>query len=208
MSDDPFIDPLTPGDRGGYTNQHYEPNRAAKANGFDDTSEQPPDVRPTDVAEDSTGRDADLPELIIKDSNLPATAKALAKLIAQGDHFLFNGHVPVRIAVEANCMPRALEVTVEALRVYTHEICRPVKIRKVKDKETGEVTFEHIPTTLSKDVAALYLNGLEGQWGLPRFRGITTAPILSDDGEIRTATGYDPESELYCHNIPENHRRR
>jgi hypothetical protein len=139
---------------------------------------------------------------VIRDSNLPATAKALAKLIAQKDHFLFNGHVPVRIAVEADCMPRALEVTVEALRIYAHEISRPIKIRKVKDKDTGAETFERIPTTLPKDVAALYLNGLEGQWGLPLFRGITTAPILAADGSIRTATGYDPESQLYCHNIP------
>jgi hypothetical protein len=155
----------------------------------------------SDDAHDRVGdTEGELPELLIKDSNLPGTAKALAKLIAQKDRFLFNGHAPVRVTVEADCMPRALEVTIEAVRVYAHEICRPVKARKVKDQDTGEEMIERIPITLPKDIAALYLSGLEGQWGLSRLRGITTAPILTADGGIRTATGYDPESELYAIN--------
>ena len=35
------------------------------------------------------------------------------------------------------------------------------------------------------------------------FRGITTSPILKDDGTIQAASGYDPGSGLWCHNIPE-----
>jgi hypothetical protein len=57
--------------------------------------------------------------------------------------------------------------------------------------------------TLSKDVAQLYLLGLVGQWGLKTFRGITTAPILENDGGIRIAQGYDAKSGLWAHNIPE-----
>ncbi len=66
------------------------------------------------------------------------------------------------------------------VRVLAHEICIPTKERITK----GEV--ERIPVPLSKDIAQLYLHGLEGSWGLKPFRGIVTAPILSDDGSIRS----------------------
>ena len=136
------------------------------------------------------------PELIISGADPTATAKELAALIAKRDDFLFNGHAPVHIAVEANCLPRALEVTTEMVRVLAHEICIPTKMRITKGK------VEKIPVPLSKDIAQLYLHGLEGSWGLKPFRGIITAPILSSDGSIRIASGYDPRTGLWCHNIP------
>jgi hypothetical protein len=116
----------------------------------------------------------DLPELIIDGSNLTATAKQLAKLFAQRRRFLFNGHEPVEIVAETG-MPRAIAVTNEAVRVFAHEICTPVKIVKGKT----------IRTTLSKDIAGLYLRGLQGRWGLKPFNGITTAP--SSRATVRSA---------------------
>jgi hypothetical protein len=95
-------------------------------------------------------------DLHINDSNPTATARQLAVLIAQRDDVLFNGNAPVRIAIEAGNLPRAIEVTNEAVRVLTHRICNPMKFRK------GEWT----PAPLTKDIASLYLNGLEGDWGL------------------------------------------
>jgi hypothetical protein len=136
-----------------------------------------------------------LPELIIDGSNLTKTAKQLAKLFAQHRRFLFNGHEPVEIVAETGNMPRAITVTPEAVRVFAHEICTPVKI--VKDKA--------IRTTLSKDIANLYLRGLQGRWGLKPFNGITTAPILAGDGSFRTGSGYDEATGLWCHNIPNIH---
>src|SRR5262245_53432832 len=134
-----------------------------------------------------------MPELIINGSDPTATAKHLAALIATRDDFLFNGYAPIRVVVEADCLPRALEVTTEMVRVLAHNICRPLKVKgKVKR-----------PAPLNRDIALLYLNGLEGSWGLKRFRGITTAPILDDDGGIRIADGYDAETGLWCHNIPD-----
>jgi hypothetical protein len=138
-----------------------------------------------------------LPELVINESDPTATAKELAALIANRDDFLFNGHAPVHVAVEADYLPRALEVTTEAVRVFGHEICSPVKLR------TKKGIVERIAVPLSRDIALLYLHGLEGSWGLKPFRGITTAPILDDDGSIRRASGYDAATGLWCHNIPE-----
>jgi hypothetical protein len=138
-----------------------------------------------------------LPELIVNGSDPTATAKDLAKLIAKRDSFLFNGHAPVRIVAEVDCLPHALEVTTEMVRVLAHEICIPTKVRTTKG------VVERIPVPLSKDIAQLYLHGLEGSWGLEPFRGIITAPILSSDGGIRIASGYDAQSGLWCHDIPD-----
>jgi hypothetical protein len=139
----------------------------------------------------------DLPELFINSADPTATAKDLAALIAKRDDFLFNGHAPIRVAAEADCLPRALQITTEMVRVLAHEICRPTKELIARN---GEV---RVPAPLSKDVAQLYLHGLEGSWGLKPFHGITTAPILGDDGAIRTASGYDVRTGLWCHNIPD-----
>jgi putative DNA primase/helicase len=150
----------------------------------------------TNGPDDSIPAD-DLPELIINGSDPTATAKDLATLIAARDDFLFNGHAPVHIAAEAGCLPRALGLTTEMVRVIAHEICVPIKVRPMRGRA------ERTPAPLSKDIAGLYLHGLEGGWGLKPFRGITTAPILSDDGAIRTASGYDEPTGLWCHNIPD-----
>jgi hypothetical protein len=159
-----------------------------------------------------------LPELIIDGSDLTGTAKQLAELIAVHRRFLFNGHEPVEIVAEIGNMPRAVTVTPEAVRVFAHEICTPVKI--VKTNKLPEEEFDFlghtfgrmysartgtIRTTLSKDIASLYFRGLQGRWRLKPFNGITTAPILANDGSFRAGSGYDEASGLWCHNIPDVH---
>lgn len=138
----------------------------------------------------------ELPELMVYDNDPPATARELAKLIAKRTDFLFNGNAPVRITAEDDDMPRAIEITNEAVRALAHQICVPIKISATKKNLLRE------PVALSQEIAGIYLNGLEGEWGLKKFRGITTAPILSDDGGIRTARGYDAASHLYCYRVP------
>ena len=98
----------------------------------------------------------------------------------------------MRIAAEINDMPRAIEVTTENVRVLGHEISNPVK-------HTKDGVF---PTDINTDIAKIYLNGLEGRWGLKHFAGIATTPILDDGGGIRSTIGYDPTTGLWCHNIP------
>ena len=79
---------------------------------------------------------------------------------------------PCGLAIEVNDMPRAIEVTAENVRVLAHEISNPVRHTK-----QGKVAAE-----IKQDVANIYLKGLEGRWGLKRFAGIATTPILSCDG--------------------------
>ena len=66
----------------------------------------------------------------------------------------------------------------------------------------GEPRFKKVPCTLPMSIARLYLYGLHGQWGLKTLHGITTAPILEDNGNIRIAQGFDDKTGLYCHKIP------
>jgi hypothetical protein len=79
------------------------------------------------------------------------------------------------------------------VRVLADEICRPVKLVVAKKK---------VPVTLSREIAMLYLNGLEGDWKLKPFRGITATPILDNDGGVRVASGYDAATGSWCHNVP------
>ena len=131
------------------------------------------------------------PHLKINSGDLPSTAKELARFFAADDHFLSNGNTPVMI-VTGDDIPRAVVATADLVRTAAHDLCQPVK----------EIKGKWIHQTLSKDLAQLYLYGLVGEWGLKIFRGITTAPILKDDGTVRVARGYDAETGLWCHNIP------
>jgi hypothetical protein len=47
----------------------------------------------------------------------------------------------------------------------------------------------------------MYLE-MSGEWGLPPLAGVSTAPLLSRDGSVRTADGYDRGTTLWCCNIP------
>jgi hypothetical protein len=40
-------------------------------------------------------------------------------------------------------------------------------------------------------------------WGVPLLNGIATSPLLSDDGSMRTARGYDAKTGLFCQGIPD-----
>jgi hypothetical protein len=135
---------------------------------------------------------AEKPVLIIYGGDLPAAAKVLAKLFADNDTFFDNGNAPIRVVADANDMPRAVEADADLVRTMAHELAVPKKVTPVGLVEV----------TLSTNIANLYLHGLVGNWGLKPFRGITTAPVLNDDGDIRVAAGYDHDSGLWCHNVP------
>jgi hypothetical protein len=136
------------------------------------------------------------PDFLIDEADLPETARRLAELIAQHTIFLSNGYMPIRVVVDKNNFPRAIEVNAESVCDCAHELCSPFKIKK-KD---GELVNQRV--SITKEQALRYLKGLEGRWGLKPFNGITTSPILRGDGSIRLANGYDPETGLWCHNVP------
>ena len=87
-------------------------------------------------------------------------------------------------------------ITPDALVMIAHEACRPYVLKAKRD---GSHLEEHV--RLPKSFAAMYLD--YGAWGLAPLNGITTAPLLQDDGAIRSVTGYDAPSGLWCENVPD-----
>jgi hypothetical protein len=167
--------------------------KAEVANAFIKWKIVTPDVTESDTVTGGVTGEG-LPVLKIDPGDLTQVAKELATMFAERERFLSNGNEPVQVVGGNHGMPKAAIVTHEAVCVYAHELCVPMK-----PNERGRL----VRVTLTPRIANLYLNGLQGEWGLRNFTGITTAPILGADGSIRTGCGYDEATGLWCHNIPD-----
>jgi hypothetical protein len=131
-------------------------------------------------------------DLTVDSGDYPSTAYRVRDLIAASGR-LFDRGTPVLIPTPADeAAPVAMPVTRHHVVLATHRLARPVRI-----DGRGNV----IPVTLPNRVADLYL-ALTGEWHLPLLVGITTAPLLSDDGGVRVAQGYDAASGLWCAQMP------
>ena len=132
------------------------------------------------------------PELVIHAGNLPATAEALRDLLAASGK-LFDRGLPVRVIRSADGgPPSAISLTKHNVVIETHRLCQPVKM----GSDGG-----HVPVTLPDRVAQMYLD-MSGEWDLPPLAGVSTAPLLSVDGNVRAADGYDSVTSLWCCSIP------
>jgi putative DNA primase/helicase len=134
----------------------------------------------------------DKPYLIVDNSDLPATAHELRDVLARsGDLFDRDGPVQVVPSREGG-PPIARRMTPSRVVREAHRLSRPVKL-------VGE---ELVPVALPNSVARMYLE-MDGEWDLRPLAGICTAPVLSSDGSIRTAEGYDQDTGLWCANVPD-----
>jgi putative DNA primase/helicase len=132
------------------------------------------------------------PELIVYSGDLPATAEALRDLLAASGK-LFDRGLPVRVIRPADgSLPSAVRLTKHTVVIEAHRRCQPVKIN-----EEGE----HVSVTLPDRVAQMYLD-MSGEWELPPLVGVSTAPLLSADGSVRAADGYDRATGLWCCGVP------
>jgi putative DNA primase/helicase len=132
------------------------------------------------------------PELVIHSGNLPATADALRDLLAASGK-LFDRGLPVRVIRPADgTLPSARQLTKHNVVIEAHRLCQPVKI---------DADGEHVPVTLPDRVAQMYLD-MSGEWDLPPLTGISASPLLSADGSVRVADGYDPATGLWCCGVP------
>ena len=131
------------------------------------------------------------PQLIVHVGDLPATARALRKLLAQCE-YLFDRDAPVKLVQPSDGGPmKAVPLTANTVVIETHDLCQPVKFNS-----RGEL----VAVTLPERVARMYLD--MGEWNLRPLAGITTAPVLAADGSIRDVEGYDPETGLWCCSVP------
>ena len=79
----------------------------------------------------------------------------------------------------------AQEMTPEGIIFQAHSVCRPRRLKKERDGALNE-----IDAALPRSTAAMYLDR-RGEWNLPLFNGVASAPLLKDDGRIVCAEGYD-----------------
>jgi hypothetical protein len=132
------------------------------------------------------------PELVIHGGNLPATAEALRDLLAASGK-MFDRGLPVRVIRPADGgSPSASPLTKCNVVIEAHRLCQPVKVN---------ADGEHVPVTLPDRVAQMYLD-MAGEWNLPPLAGVSTTPLLSADGSVRAADGYDSATGLWCSNVP------
>ena len=164
-------------------------NEKLIAKAIDDAEEIPELVEPVPPPEK--------PRLLVDKCNPDQSVAALRDILAKnGD--LFDRGVPVRLGFDQMQHGMvAQEVTPDALMLMTHKVCRPYVL---KAKSDG--TFQETDTHLARSLAVMYLEW-RGEWQLPPLNGIATAPMLKDDGTIKSAKGYDPASGMWCENVPD-----
>ena len=137
------------------------------------------------------------PRLLVDLNNPDLTAAALRDIL-KNSSCLYERGVPVQLVrdqLQDGWIAR--EMTAEDIILLAHRVCRPWRYRKQQD---GSIIEED--TRLPHLIAKLYLRML-GERDLPALDGITSAPLLADDGQIRSADGYDETSRMWCENQPD-----
>jgi hypothetical protein len=145
------------------------------------------------------------PLLVIDRTDLPTTARDLSKHLTQSTSLFQRAATLVKL-VKAAGKFTILPINVHDVVNQCHAVCRPVERVSIDEEPDYE------PVTLPERVARLYLN-LHDKWGVRELEGVCRAPILSDDGAIRIAQGYDPATKYWCVGldlppVPQNPSRR
>ncbi len=163
--------------------QRLRDRRADEAAADDGADEAPSDER---------GRR----DLEVDNADLPDTARDLADRLAEVRN-LFDRGGPSRVTLDATRGASVVErLTLNSVVNLAHRVARPWQLRKNRDGG-----FERANVTLPERVARLYLDAREA-WRLRPLDGVTTAPLLADDGTIRSAEGYDAATRLWCETVP------
>jgi energy-coupling factor transporter ATP-binding protein EcfA2 len=102
-----------------------------------------------------------------------------------------NGLEPIQGGTVAQVM------TPEVLVMTAHSVCRPY-VRK----EKPDGTIEERNARLPRNLAVMYLEW-RGAWNLPPLNGIASAPMLTGDGAIHSAEGYEPATGMWRENVPD-----
>ena len=137
------------------------------------------------------------PKLLIENCNPDRTVAALRDILA-GAGGLYDRGVPVRLAFDQIQRGTVAQViTPDVLVLTAHTVCRP---QVLKEKSDGAVV--ETDARLPRSFAVMYLDW-RGEWRLPPLNGIATAPLLHDDGAIKSTEGYDSVSGMWCENVPE-----
>jgi putative DNA primase/helicase len=128
------------------------------------------------------------------DNGHPERAVADLRDVLATSSRLYDRGTPVRVVRDQSLGGFvAHELNADSLTLEAHLACQPYKVTDSGIERDA---------TLPPSIARMYLNW-RGEWGLPVLNGVTTAPLLSEDGSIRTAHGFDPATGLWCESVPD-----
>jgi hypothetical protein len=128
------------------------------------------------------------PRLLIQRHSPEKTVAALRDIFA-ADGCLYDRGALVQITADpAEGGAVAHMMTSSALVLAAHEACRPYVLVKTKDG------FDEADAALPQQIAVMYHDYRD--WRLLPLSGIASAPLLGNDGSIRTAEGYDPTTGM------------
>jgi hypothetical protein len=146
------------------------------------------------VDDDATAADGK-PRLRIHRHSPEKTVAALRDIFA-ADGRLYDRGALVRLIVDpAEGGTIAHMMTAPALVLAAHEACRPYVLVKARNG------LKEVDTALPLQIAVMYRDYRD--WRLRPLSGIASAPLLTVDGSIRTAEGYDPATNMWCENMPD-----
>jgi hypothetical protein len=137
------------------------------------------------------------PRLLIERNDPNITVEALRDLLSDSGKFFERG-VPVRLTNDQFCGGnKAQIVSPDLLVMIAHQISRPYI-----SKESPDGSIIEKDARLPLDIARMYL-AWQGDWRLPHLRGISSAPMLTEEGLIHSSSGYDLISGMWCESIPD-----
>ena len=136
------------------------------------------------------------PRILVDPANPDSTVAALRDILKTSDG-LYDRGLPVRLARDQTTgTTRIQPLTPDGLIRVAHEKCRPFRLK------TFHGVTEEVDCKFPRDLATMYLQW-QGSWNLPVLNGVASSPMLSADGQIRSAEGYDPVSGMWCENVPD-----
>ena len=145
-----------------------------------------------DAAEEILDPEFEKPRLLVENHSPDRTVADLRDVLAAAGE-LYDRGVVVRLVFDQTQKGMvARMMTPDDLVLMAHRLCRPYSITKDGEKN---VRFP-------RAFAVMYLGWREG-WQLLPLNGIASAPLLQDDGAIKSADGYDPASGMWCENVPD-----
>lgn len=135
-------------------------------------------------------------DLHVDGADLPDVAVDLADSLAKVP-YLFDRNGPARLVYDRTKGGQTIEpLTTNSVVYEAHQVVRPFRWVKVGKEARRE------DITLPERVAKLYLDN-KAACRLRPLDGITSAPILREDGTMQVVNGYDAQTRLWCEGVPQ-----
>jgi hypothetical protein len=135
------------------------------------------------------------PRLKIERHSPEKTVAALRDILSAAGGLFDRGKLVKVIVDPVKGGATAHVMTPSALVMAAHDACRPFVARH------GEDGFEEVDAALPHPFAVMYQDYRD--WRLMPLNGVASAPLLGDDGSIRTVEGYDRATGMWCENMPD-----